>query len=66
MKNKWDIVGSTGNKYIVSFKNNIFECDCIGFENHSNCYHTKYIKNCVDKKIEPKVIIKRKVNIFYK
>ena len=64
MKSKWSITGSTGNKYIVHLKNNIFQCNCIGYENHSKCYHSKYIEKCIDNRIKPKELLSKKINIF--
>jgi hypothetical protein len=64
MKNKWSIIGSTGNKYTIFLKNNIFQCNCIGYENHNKCYHSKYIEKCMEKDIKPKEILGRKIRIF--
>mgnify|MGYP001387614343 CR=1 FL=1 len=64
MKNKWSIVGSSGTRYTVSLKNNTFQCNCIGYENHNKCYHSKYIQECFKKNIEPKEVIVKKINIF--
>ena len=68
MNNEWIIFGSTGNKYTVRLVDNIFECSCIGFENHDKCYHSSYIKDCVSKKIKPKqkASFVNKINIFNK
>lgn len=61
---EWNVVGSTGIHYTVTLNEDGLRCNCIGFSNHEKCYHSSYIKSCIDKNIKPSKIIRKKIKIF--
>ena len=62
---EWKMIGSKGDEYSLSINNHgTVSCTCIGFQNYEKCYHSSYIKNCIEKGIEPKKILKRTIKIF--
>ncbi len=63
--NTFKIIGSTGNEYTITRSHDgRMICDCIGFSNHEKCYHSSYVKDCLDKNISPKKVINKVVKIF--
>ena len=62
---KWIIIGSGGDKYNLTTElNGDVSCTCLGFINYEKCYHSKYVKDCIEKGVRPKETIKRSIKIF--
>jgi hypothetical protein len=38
---RWEVAGSTGNRYIVERENGVLKCSCSGFQFKRKCKHTQ-------------------------